>query len=222
MKQKSIKFSIAAFGCFLALSFIYFGVMYVSKVSSQDSIKKDPEKANSQKRKITNQFVSEPEWSQPIEISKLAAESNAIVVGIPVSNYGNYSQDKYIVETVYTFQVNEAIKGDLKAGETTKVKLPGGLVIQGSNTMLHITAAGYKKLVNNSKYLIFLKKKNNTDYAPTNGPQGIFEIIDENSAISYGNFANKEVKDKEKKINLVDLFKKVRKFGDKSNSAELK
>lgn len=77
--------------------------------------------------------------------------------------------------------------------------------------MLHVATPGFRKMKNNSNYLLFLKSTNQI-LIPNRGPRGVFEL-NNNSIISYGTMANKDYKIGQETTDAIDLLSEVRRLG---------
>lgn len=210
MTQKQRKSTLSAVGTISVAILFIIGIFYVIDVSSQSQTGKTIEKQEQLQRRTETRIVTDAQWTQPLNKRALVNESKAIVIGEAISNICLLSQNSSVVETVYTFRVNEAIKGNLSVGETIKIALPGGLVPQADNSMLLVNTPGFKKMKNNSTYLLFLKEKPRQEFSSVRGPQGIFEFINSSSAIPYSNYADKNNRNKEQTIDAIELLREIR------------
>jgi len=210
MTQKQRKHTVSSLGIVLIAILFVVGTFYVIDVSSQSQNGKTIEKPEQSGRRTDTRTVTDPEWSHPLNIQALVSQSKAIVIGEAISNICANSQDSSIVKTLYTFKVSEVIKGNLTIEDTIKINLPGGLVPQADGSMLLVNTPGFKKIKNNSTYLLFLKEKTQQEYTTVRGPQGIFEFVNNSSVIPHANYADKNNKNKEQTIDAIELLREIR------------
>lgn len=207
MTQKQKKYTVSVIGVIPIIVLVLLSTLYIANVFSQSRIKTEV----IQNQGTETRVITDPIWSEPVRINKLKAESRNIVIGEPVSNIGIRTEDSSIVKTVYTFRVDQSIKGNLQNGAVIKIELPGGLIPQ-NNSFLNVVTPGFKKMRNRQKYLIFLKKKPDQELTPTRGPQGIFEITN-NMVIPHGVLADRNRNndnDKFDKITFLNLIREAR------------
>jgi hypothetical protein len=150
------------------------------------------------------------------DLDSLAKASAAIVVGRPSRNVCRLSANGQLITTNYEVEVQEVVKGSLQQGGTITVKLPGGKVNFEDGTSAEVRTPGFRKMVNNSTYVLFLEAIENEpgSFRLVGGPQGLFAIPSEGGINPHGRttdpvvFKNKG-KDKE------TFLKEVRKVGKK-------
>ncbi len=210
MTQKQRKSTLSTFGIVSIVILFIVGTFYVIIVSSQSQNEKRNEQIEQSKQtKPDTRIVTDPEWSQPVNRQALVSQSKAIVIGEPISNICVLSKDSSIIKIVYTFKINEIVKGNLKIEDTIKISLPGGVVPKPDGSMLVVNTPGFKKIKNNSTYLLFLKEKSQ-ELTTVRGPQGIFEFVNNSSVIPYSNYADKNNHNKEQTIDAVQLLQEIR------------
>jgi hypothetical protein len=73
-------------------------------------------------------------------------------------------------------KVEHSYKGNLAAGQTISVSLPGGLTKFADGTSAEIKTPWFKKMINGKTYLLYLSANENRPFTITGGPRGLFEI----------------------------------------------
>lgn len=197
---------------FTVIFIVFISIFYVVRVFSQpENIKFDNDEI---RRNTETQIFSDSIWFELVNLDRLTRESKLIVIGTPVQNKCVRIRGSKVV-TQYVFRIDEVIKGNIQTGIGVEINFPGGLVQDLNNRMLHVITPGFKKMKNNSTYLLFLKQ-NNQGIEPNRGPRGVFELSND-SIISHGILADKKTKKGEELLNKIDFLANVRKLGKDSS-----
>jgi len=130
------------------------------------------------------QFVAYPKPQKRYDrVDQLAADSSAIIVGIPLQAVGyKRSPLDRLVLTYYQVQVLEVLKGNVQKGKKVSLRVPGGYAMSNDGSSIETVMPGFWKNPTVGRgYVLFLKesKGQNGRAAPYNllgGPQGSFEI----------------------------------------------
>jgi len=118
------------------------------------------------------------------DAKEVAQHSDAIVVGTVQSNVVRMSSDEKDIFIGYTVNVEDVVKGKIRAGDMIAVNVPGGKVHFPNNTTAEVQTGWFKKMLNGKKYFLFLDKlADKAGYSTTGGAQGVFEIPDDGSGL---------------------------------------
>lgn len=118
----------------------------------------------------------------------LKEESQAIVIGVAMDNVCRLSKDETSAETVYQFRVERVLKGSQRTGDTVTVVLPGGRVSFDDGMVAQENVPSYPRMVNGHRYVLFLMNGagvGGKEYAPTGGPKGIVELLENGTVRSF-------------------------------------
>lgn len=119
------------------------------------------------------------------DVKEVAQHSDTIVVGTVQSNVVRLSADDQDVFISYTINVEDVLKGKIRAGDRITVNVPGGKVRFPDNTSAEVQTVWFKKMLNGKKYALFLNRPGQQgEYLTTGGAQGVFEIPADGSGIS--------------------------------------
>lgn len=212
MTQKQKKYTVSIVGVIPIIVLVLFSTFYIADVFSQSQNIKIETQSN---QATETHIITDPLWHEPVKVNKLKAESKNIVIGEPINNIGLRTQDSLIVKTLYSFKIDETIKGNLQNGEIIKIELPGGLVPRNDNSFLNVVTPGFKKMRNRQKYLIFLEKKPGQELMPTRGPQGIFEVTG-NMVIPHGVLADRDRNNDNDKFDKTKFLKLIQEAKDEN------
>lgn len=111
------------------------------------------------------------------DLAALARQSDAIVVGRPISNRGRVSADGKSVTQDYRVRVQGVVKGGVAGGETITVSLPGGAYRFPDGTYVNVRPTDYRQATNRRLYVFFLKAAGGV-YEPTAQTQALFDLTD--------------------------------------------
>jgi hypothetical protein len=125
-------------------------------------------------------------------IEQLAAESSAVVVGIPVQQVG-YQRKKNarLVMTYYQVQVLEVLKGNVQKGKKISLRVPGGYALAQDGSSFETRMPDFWKNPSVGRgYVFFIKESKGkagkvAPYTLMGGPQGSFEISPWPSSYSF-------------------------------------
>lgn len=125
-------------------------------------------------------------WVDYGTLKSLARDSDLIVVGTPIENVCDLSNDGKAIRTYYKVRVEDSFRGGHKSGELITVVLPGGMYTWPDGATVKISTPRFKRMVNGNRYLLYLagrqnKKRDAPDYFATGGSQGLFELKNDGS-----------------------------------------
>lgn len=162
-------------------------------------------------------FDPSPDWLN-YDIEILTKESQALVIGVALNNKGILSKNGETLKTLYEFQIEEVLKGNLVFGNTIKVALPGGKVTFDNGTTAEVRTPGFAKMTNGKTYALYLSEsyEGNDIYSLTGGSMGLFKIDAQNKKV-YSHAADekvvkKQVKDKDLKKFLKETRKQAGRY----------
>lgn len=119
--------------------------------------------------------------------------------------------------TEYDVVVQEVLKGNVQPDDTIKVALPGGKVMFKDGTTAEVVTPGFKKMVNGKTYALYLSLNpaQSPVYNLTAGPQGMLELLDDNSGVISQARETDPVKQQVKDKNKGTFLKEARKLAKK-------
>lgn len=171
--------------------------------------------------KLKGNYVSyrdpHPDWLS-FDLEKLTKYSEAVIIGVPVQNRCQLTEDGRQIITVYDVVVQEVLKGNILQGSTIKVALLGGKVMFPDKTTAEMKTPGFVKMAHNRNYMLYLSQYDVRPgiYDLTAGPQGMIEMPDDGtSVISQARETDpvkKQVKDKDAKILVKEARKEAQKW----------
>jgi hypothetical protein len=162
-------------------------------------------------------FNPHPDWLS-FDLEKLTQNSEAVILGVPVKNRCKLTPDGQLIMTEYDVTVQEVLKGNVQPGDTIKVALPGGKVMFKDGTTAEVRTLDFKKMVNGKTYALYLSlyPVRSPVYDLTAGPQGMLELLDDNSGVisqaRETDPVKKQVKDKDKETFLKEARKLAKKW----------
>lgn len=135
-----------------------------------------------------------------LDLKDLARESDAVIVGLAVSNRCRLTSDQKSIETVYRIRVEDKLKGPLHQGEEASVALPGGQVSFPDGVLARINMPDFPLIANGRRFVMFLSRriindgsreqKTDENSAPvfvvTGGVRGLFELLPEGKVVPRG------------------------------------
>ncbi len=132
-----------------------------------------------------------PDIYPRLDLNHVVAGSTDIITGTAQSNVCKLSLDGASITTDFHLTINSVIKGNLSAGNTIVVSIPGGKTgfsvpcttgpCPPMNTA-EIRVPWFRKMTNGNQYYLFLigsgsiVNAQSLPFKPTNGPEGVFEI----------------------------------------------
>jgi hypothetical protein len=152
--------------------------------------------------------VTDPIWEEAITSHNLAAESDIIVLGSATENKCVRTQDGSTIRTLYTFVIDQVVKGNFRENDILKVSSPGGAVFNGADKLLVVITPGYTKMHNDQRYLLFLQKKTKQEFKPTRGPQGIFEVKG-TEVTPYSTYNDQQPENDDETLDLDDFLRSI-------------
>ena len=123
------------------------------------------------------------------DLRSLTLASDIVFVGIPQQSNAEVDLPKETtVSTVYSIQPIDVFKGNIERDREFRVKTPGGLIkFENGTTAEMKLPEGWRNPVVGAKYLFFIKKRG-SDYLITGGPQGLFQVMDNNALEPQTNY----------------------------------
>lgn len=171
--------------------------------------------------KLKGHYIADfdPHWDfGQFDIEMLTKDSVAVIVGVMNKKLDSrLTTNGQVILTDYAVTVQEALKGELKAGDPVTVSLPGGHVDFEDGTSAELRTPKFEHMKEGGTYTLFLSK-NETDqslYTLTAGPQGLVEIIDNNRVKSHGRETdpiNQQSKDKDRDTFLKEVRKQAERW----------
>ncbi len=157
-------------------------------------------------------FDPNPDWLK-FNVEKLTKNSQAVIIGVPSRNRGKLSKNAEFLYTLYDVKVQEVLKGNIAAGNTIKVALPGGKVSFADGTTAEIRTPGFRKMLNGRTYALYLSESSEGDdiYFLTAGPQGLLELISKDKKVYSHAADGSPIKEQVKDENLDEFLKEARK-----------
>jgi hypothetical protein len=174
--------------------------------------------------KLKKHYVGEfdPHWDLgAFDIEALTKNSVAVVVAVLGRNLGGHlTDDGMMILTNYEVMVQEGIKGKVVEGSTIIVSLPGGRVEFEDGTTAELRTPKFEAVKTGGTYTFFLTEveKSPGVYTATGGPQGIIEVVDNESVRSHGRDTDpvaKETSGKDKRTILKEIRKQAKKWPNK-------
>ena len=137
-----------------------------------------------ERREFTRAVVNPKPGPRYDTVRQLAAESDAIVVGTPVSKVGHRRNDSSkMIWTYFQVTILETLKGDVQKGRKLSLRVMGGRTVDANGTTIELLMPDFWKDPEKGKgYVFFLKKGTASPrgkaapYTLVGGPQGLFEI----------------------------------------------
>lgn len=109
------------------------------------------------------------------ELSGLAGDSTAVIIGTPQTNSSRLTPDGMSITLDYRVKVEYVYKGALREGDLVTVSLPGGMVKFDDGSTAEVRTSGFRKMQDGKTYALFLTPKGGA-FVPTGGAQGVFGI----------------------------------------------
>jgi hypothetical protein len=112
------------------------------------------------------------------DVNQLTKASTAIFVGSVISQKSTLtSESENTVSTHYKVLVKDVLKGDVKKGATTDIRMAGAESVSVNGADVDVKIPDYWKMPQtNATYVFFLQKTDFDDYAFVGGPQGMFQV----------------------------------------------
>jgi hypothetical protein len=129
------------------------------------------------RKKVVNTVF--PQLEQYDDLRGLAAGSDAVVVGVPVSHTNGLSASTQdFVWTYNRVKVLSVLKGEVEPGKLVVVRTMGGSAVQANGTEVETKMPDFwKNPVEGQGYVLFLSKRGaSRQFEVTGGPQGLFLI----------------------------------------------
>jgi len=123
------------------------------------------------------------------DIRELTRRSTDIIVGRPLAIKSSFRKGSGLddVHTMHLILVQTVLKGDVKAGSSVHLRMPGGIFIDDKDNVVNRLASDVRPPREGASYFIFMKKRNGDEkeaYIPSLGIQSLFEIdFDTNTVI---------------------------------------
>lgn len=162
-------------------------------------------------------FDPSPDWLN-YDIETLTKKSQVIVSGVALNNRGILSRNGETLKTLYEFQIQEVLKGNVVFGDTIKIALPGGKVTFDNGTTAEVRTPGFTKMFNGKTYVLYLSESSEGSdvYSLTAGSQGLLRVINQDNKV-YSHAADektvkKQVKDKDLKKFLKEARKQAGRY----------
>ena len=124
-----------------------------------------------------------------LDIELLTKNSVAVIVGTTRKKLGSrLTSGGELIFTDYEVTVQERIKGEVATGARIIVSLPGGRVDFEDGTSAELTTPNFEHMKTGGTYTLFLSESATAPdgYTLTAGPQGLVEIVDNNTVKSQG------------------------------------
>lgn len=171
--------------------------------------------------KLKGNFVTnyDPYHHQPpFGLEELTKNSEVAIVGAPTRNIrSKLSTDGLDINTEYEVVVQETLKGDLPAGSTITISLPGGKVKFTDGTSAEIKVIEFTPMQSGVVYTLYLNKNEEGIYILTAGPYGLLEMHGDGKVRSHARAKDTIViETKDKKV--ADFLKDARKLAKKHPS----
>lgn len=111
-------------------------------------------------------------------VEELAKRSDFIVVGRTLAHRARLSADRSFITEDFVVHIQEAIKGDMKAGGPIVVSLPGGTFRFSDGVYVYLYPKDYKEAADGRTYVFFLRNKgtNYKGHELSGGVQALFDI----------------------------------------------
>ena len=151
-----------------------------------------------------------------LDIELLTKNSAAVIVGTMTRKLDSrLASEGQLIFTDYEVTVQERIKGEVAAGAHITVSLPGGRVEFEDGTSAELTTPKFEHMKTGGTYTLFLSESSNAPngFTLTAGPQGLVEIVDNNTVKSHGRPTdpiNAQSKDKNKDAFLQEVRKQAK------------
>lgn len=151
-----------------------------------------------------------------LDIELLTKNSVAVIVGTTTKKLGSrLTSGGELIFTDYEVAVQERIKGEIATGARITVSLPGGRVEFEDGTSAELTTLNFEHMKTGGTYTLFLSESATAPdgYTLTAGPQGLVEIVDNNTVKSHGRATdpiNAQSKDKNKDAFLQEVRKQAK------------
>jgi hypothetical protein len=122
------------------------------------------------------------------DLESLMKFSEVVVVAEVIAGHPSLSTDQMYISTVSSVRVTEQVKGNVAAGSSLKVVVPGGKMTFPDGTSAETTTRDLEPLKPGSRYVLFLEsndKGGQAEYVSPEarggymlklGPQGVFEL----------------------------------------------
>lgn len=140
----------------------------------------DNDRSLKEKAKQFKNFIGDKKPNRSMvynDLDELAKNSAAVIIGTPKENISTLSSDGKSISLNYTVNVEYVYKGALQPGRTIIISLPGGKVMFEDGTTAEIRTPWFKKMQNETAYLLFLNDApNGESFVTTGEAQGLFEI----------------------------------------------
>lgn len=169
--------------------------------------------------KLKGHYVADfdPHWDfSRLDIELLTKNSAAVVVGTMTKKLGSrLTSEGQLIFTDYEVTVQERIKGEVATGARITVSLPGGRVEFEDGTSAELTTPNFEHMKTGGTYTLLLSESGAAPagYTLTAGPQGLVEIVDNNTVKSHGRATdpiNVQSKDKTKDAFLQEVRKQAK------------
>jgi hypothetical protein len=134
------------------------------------------------------EFDAHWDFSQ-LDIELLTKNSAAVLIGTMTKKLGSrLTSEGQLIFTDYEVTVQERIKGEVATGARITVSLPGGRVEFEDGTSAELTTPSFEHMKTGGTYTLFLTESGTAPdgYTLTAGPQGLVEIVDNNTVKSHG------------------------------------
>ena len=142
--------------------------------------------------KLKGHYVGEfdAHWDfSKLDIELLTKNSAAVIVGTMTKKLeSRLTSEGQLIFTDYEVTVQERIKGEVATGAPITVSLPGGRVEFEDGTSAELTTPNFEHMKTGGTYTLFLSESGTAPvwYTLTAGPQGLVEIVDNNTVRSHG------------------------------------
>lgn len=126
----------------------------------------------------------------PVSLYQLVSFAKVIVVATPIRNRGFLSPDGATVQTFFSMEVTESLKGDTQL-EQLELVIPGGRVSFDDGTWAQVNVEDFNRPLGDRRYLLFLREAVPTHtsekgrratpvpiFEPAFGALGIYDISD--------------------------------------------
>jgi hypothetical protein len=143
--------------------------------------------------KLKGHYVGDwdPNWDfSQLGVEALTKNSAAVIVGVATKKLGSrLAGEGKVILTDYEVSVQETIKGEVTPGGTITVSLIGGRVEFEDGTSAELRTPKFEHIKPGGLYTLFLSESQDGTsgrYTLTGGPQGLVELVDDNTVKSHG------------------------------------
>ena len=116
-------------------------------------------------------------YVQQNSLGDVLQETIVVVRGSVLKNASRLNPHGNTIRTDYEFAIESVVYGKVEKGQIT-VSLPGGMVRYEDGSVVEHMVPEYRRMVNGSAMILFLRRDEAGRFAPATGPTSLFEVAE--------------------------------------------